>query len=188
MSAAFFSIFFSTPRGSPAKGVPSGLYTSQIRRATLPCCGRQGRIVKVSRSGRRYWSLSLMRTKPSIELPSIIISLFTAFSIWLAVMATFFNWPKISVNCMRINSTSPSSTMRMMSSLLYLLIGRSLLQKIKRARKPLHAAPLPCCGYHSTRKKRCQGEELYSVCIVFCLYWGLTARRRRCYNSRKFHS
>ena len=46
-----------------------------------------------------------------------MISLFTARSTWEAVMATFFSWPKISVNCIRINFTSSSRTMRMMSSL-----------------------------------------------------------------------
>ena len=65
-----------------------------------------------------------MRTKPSMELPSIMIWLFTAFSICEAVMATFFSWPKMSVNCIRMNSTSSSFTMRMMSSLLYLLMRR----------------------------------------------------------------
>ena len=64
---------FSTPRGSPTKGVPSGLWTSQISRATLPYWGRQGRMAKVSRSGQRYWSDSSMRTNPSMELPSIMI-------------------------------------------------------------------------------------------------------------------
>ena len=64
-----------------------------------------------------------MRVKPSMELPSIITCPFTAFSIWLTVIATFFSWPKMSVNCMRMNSTSPSRAMRMMSSLLYLLMA-----------------------------------------------------------------
>ncbi len=146
MSAAFFSIFFSTPLGSPAKGVPSGLYTSQMRRATFPCWGRQGRMAKVSRSGRRYWSLSLMRTKPSMELPSIMIWSLTAFSIWLAVMATFFSWPKISVNCIRINSTSSSRTMRMMSSLLYLLMKRPPSQNKKG--KGTVPTRLPCLVAH----------------------------------------
>ena len=98
--------------------MPSGLYTSQMSRATLPCWGRQGKMTKLSRSGQRYWSDSLMRTKPSMEEPSIMIWLSTAFSIWEAVMATFFSWPKMSVNCIRMNFTSSSFTIRMISSLL----------------------------------------------------------------------
>jgi len=115
--------------------VPSGLYTSQIRRATLPCCGRQGSTVKLSRSGRRYWSDSWMRTKPSMELPSIMIWLETAFSICEAVMATFFNWPKMSVNCIRMNLMSSSVTMRMMSSLVYFAIRRLLISAQNLARE-----------------------------------------------------
>ena len=83
----------------------------------MPCWGRQGSTVKESRSGYRYMSDSWMRTKPSMELPSIITWLFTAFSIWEAVMATFFSWPKISVNCIRMNLMSSSDTLRIMSSL-----------------------------------------------------------------------
>ena len=41
----------STYRGSPTKGVPSGSWTSQISRATLPWLGRQGKMAKESRSG-----------------------------------------------------------------------------------------------------------------------------------------
>ena len=44
--------------------------------------------------------------------------LLTAFSIWEAVMATFFSMPKMSVNWRRMNSISSSFTIRMMSSLL----------------------------------------------------------------------
>ena len=59
-----------------------------------------------------------MRTKPSMEEPSNIHWLLTAFSIWDAVMATFLSMPKMSVNCKRTNSISSSRTIRMMSSLL----------------------------------------------------------------------
>ena len=69
----------------------------------MPYWGRQGRMAKVSRSGQRYWSDSSMRTNPSMELPSIITWPARAFSIWDAVMATFFIWPKMSVNCIRMN-------------------------------------------------------------------------------------
>ena len=50
-------------------------------------------------------------------------------SICEAVMATFLAWPKISVNCMRMKSTPSSSTMRMISSLVYLLIWSAPLSK-----------------------------------------------------------
>ena len=107
----------STPRGSPTKGVPSVLYTSQNMRATLPPATFSGTMRKLSRSGYRHWSDSWMRVKPSMEEPSNMTWLFTAFSTWEAVMATFFIWPKMSVNCIRMNSISSSRTRRMMSSL-----------------------------------------------------------------------
>ena len=47
-----------------------------------------------------------------------MIWLFTAFSIWEAVMATFLSCPKMSVNWRRINSMSSSRTMRIISSFL----------------------------------------------------------------------
>ena len=56
MSSARRSTRRSTPRGSPTKGVPSGLYTSQMSRATLPWEGRQGKMVKLFKSGYRHWS------------------------------------------------------------------------------------------------------------------------------------
>ena len=63
-----------------------------------------------------------MRVKPSMELPSIMIWLFRAFSSCPLLMETFFSWPKMSVNCMRMNSTFCSLTMRTMSSRVYLAI------------------------------------------------------------------
>ena len=59
-----------------------------------------------------------------------MIWLFTAFSICDAVIATFFSWPKMSVNCILMNSTSPSRTRRMISSLLYLLMIASSNSKV----------------------------------------------------------
>ena len=41
---------------------------------------------------------------------------------YFPMMATFFIWPKISVNCMRMKSMPSSSTMRMISSLVLSLI------------------------------------------------------------------
>ena len=96
-------------------------------RATLPCCGLHGKIIKVSRSGCRYISDSSILTKPSIDEPSNMHLLSSAFSSWLAVIATFFNVPKISVNCKRINSISSSSTMRIISFLVYFAILNLLI-------------------------------------------------------------
>ena len=47
----------------------------------MPWEGRQGKIVKLFKSGYRHWSDSLMRVNPSMEEPSNMIWLFTAFSI-----------------------------------------------------------------------------------------------------------
>ena len=108
--AALFNTFFRTYRLSPSKGTPSGRYTSHIKRATFPCCGRHGRISNVLRSGYRYISDSSIRTKPSIAEPSNIHLLSNALSSWLAVIATFFKFPDTSVNWSLINCTSFSST------------------------------------------------------------------------------
>ena len=51
MALAFSITLLSTYRGSPTKGVPSVLYTSQMSRATLPWLGRQGKMRKLLRSG-----------------------------------------------------------------------------------------------------------------------------------------
>ena len=42
------------PVQSPLEGFPSGSWTSQMSRATLPWLGRQGKMAKESRSGYRY--------------------------------------------------------------------------------------------------------------------------------------
>ena len=117
MSRAFRTTRRSTPLGSPTKGVPSVSYTSQMSRATRPWAGRQGKMAKLLRSGNRYWSDSFTRVNPSMEEPSNMIWLFNALPVCEAVMATFFSCPKMSTNCMRMNSISSSSTIRRMSSL-----------------------------------------------------------------------
>ena len=71
--------------------MPSGLYTLQMSRAVFRVAGIQGSTAKVERSGCRYWSLSWMRVKPSMELPSIMIWSLTTFSIWDLVTATFLS-------------------------------------------------------------------------------------------------
>ena len=101
----------------------------------MPCCVCHGSRQKVSRSGCKYMSDSSMRTKPSMDEPSNMHSLSSAFRAWLLVMATFLSVPKISVNCKRINLTSFSSRIRRMSSLVYLAIClRPPKKKITRGR------------------------------------------------------
>ena len=70
-----------------------------------------------------------------------MIWLFTAFSIWEAVMATFLSWPKMSVNWRRINSTSSSWTLRMISSLLYAMQDTPLVLSDKAQIKMGKGAP-----------------------------------------------
>ena len=45
-----------------------------------------------------YKGLNIGTAKPSMEEPSNMHSLSSAFSSWLTVIATFFRFPKISVN------------------------------------------------------------------------------------------
>ena len=79
ISSASLSTFLRIYLGSPSKGVPSVLYTSQINLATLPCCGLHGNISNVFRSGCRYISDSSKRTIPSSAEPSNIHLLSSAF-------------------------------------------------------------------------------------------------------------
>ena len=48
LSFASLIVFLSIHLGSPSKGLPSGVYTSQISLATFPCCGLHGNISNVS--------------------------------------------------------------------------------------------------------------------------------------------
>ena len=98
---------FRTPRGSPGKGSPFGVKTSQMTRA-LPVCSRsspfvpmpgsQGMALNVSRSGTRNMSDSAMRAKPSMLDPSNHLPCSTASSSWCIGTWTDFTWPTMSVN------------------------------------------------------------------------------------------
>src|SRR5256885_7367159 len=79
---------------------------SQITRATLPAASPFGRTRNVSRSGRSTMSDSSIRTKPSIDEPSNMMSPSSAFSNWLAGTSTFLLTPRMSVNCNRSEDTS----------------------------------------------------------------------------------
>src|SRR6266567_6984223 len=79
---------------------------SQITRATFPAASPFGSTRKVSRSGRSTMSDSSIRTKPSIEEPSNMISPSSAFSNWLSGSSTFLLTPRMSVNWRRSELTS----------------------------------------------------------------------------------
>ncbi len=74
-------------------------------------------MAKVSRSGFRIMSDSSIRTNPSIDEPSNMISPSSAFSNWLSGTSTFFTAPVMSVNCRRRNRTSCSRSISSTSSL-----------------------------------------------------------------------
>ncbi len=67
---------------------------------------------------------SSIRTKPSIEEPSNMHLLLSAFSSWLRVIATFLSEPRISVNCRRIKLTFSSSAILNISSFVYFISDR----------------------------------------------------------------
>jgi hypothetical protein len=98
---------FRTPRGSPGKGSPFGVKTSQMTRAdpvcsfslpSVPMPGSHGIALKVSRSGTRNMSDSAMRAKPSMLEPSNHLPRSTASSSWCIGTWTDFTWPTMSVN------------------------------------------------------------------------------------------
>ena len=103
--AARAIIFFRTPRGSPANGLPSGVLMSQMTLATRLSASPHGKIWKVLRSGARSMSDSSIRTNPSIEEPSNIMSPASAFSNCDAGTSTFLLMPRMSVNCSLRNRT-----------------------------------------------------------------------------------
>src|SRR5437667_5774245 len=79
---------------------------SQITRATLPAASPLGSTRNVSRSGRSTMSDSSIRTNPSIEEPSNMMSPSSAFSNWLWGTSTFLLMPRMSVNWRRSELTS----------------------------------------------------------------------------------
>jgi hypothetical protein len=74
--------------------------TSQITRAVPrspePFC--QGISANVDMSGIRYWSLSAIRVKPSIDDPSNQVPCLTEPSSWWIGIVTALTWPMMSVN------------------------------------------------------------------------------------------
>src|SRR6266581_6470486 len=79
---------------------------SQITRATLPPSSSYGSTRNVARSGRSTMSDSSIRTNPSIEDPSNMMSPSRAFSNWLSGTSTFLLTPRMSVNWRRSELTS----------------------------------------------------------------------------------
>src|SRR6267143_2243760 len=78
---------------------------SQITRATLPAASPLGSTRNVSRSGRSTMSDSSIRTNPSIDEPSNMMSPSRAFSNWLSGTSTFLLTPRMSVNWSRRKET-----------------------------------------------------------------------------------
>src|SRR5882762_2868982 len=74
---------------------------SQMSRATRPPSSSYGRTRNVSRSGFSTMSDSSIRTNPSIDEPSNMMSPSSAFSNWLSGTSTFLLIPRISVNWSR---------------------------------------------------------------------------------------
>src|SRR5258705_1510217 len=96
---------------------------SQITRATLPAASPFGSTRKVSRSGRSTMSDSSIRTNPSIEEPSNMMSPSSALSNWLSGTSTFLLTPRISVNWRRNDVTSCFFAASRISRLVVMEIG-----------------------------------------------------------------
>src|SRR6266581_3063694 len=78
---------------------------SQMSRAMRPPSSSYGSTRNVSRSGFRTMSDSSIRTNPSIDEPSNMMSPSSAFSNWLSGTSTFLLTPRMSVNCRRRKDT-----------------------------------------------------------------------------------
>src|SRR3989338_6473190 len=89
--------------GSPAKGSPSGVYTSQISRHTASVWGLHGRTAYVDGSGLRYMSLSKILVNPSMDEPSNHVPFESDSSTFSTGMVTDFNVPNKSENCSLTN-------------------------------------------------------------------------------------
>src|SRR3989442_11039970 len=79
---------------------------SQMSRATRPPSSSYGSVWRVARSGRSTMSDSSIRTNPSMEEPSNMMSPSSALSNWLWGTSTFLLTPRMSVNWSRRNATS----------------------------------------------------------------------------------
>ena len=106
MSSARWTSRASTWRGSPSKGLPSGVRMSQNMRPTALLSGRHGSTWKVEASGKASMSLSRVRQKPSTQLPSKPMPSSKAFSSSLGITANDFMLPSTSVNQKRTKWTS----------------------------------------------------------------------------------
>lgn len=115
-SAAAASCRLSTVRGSPAKGVPSGIVTSQMRRATRADGSPHGNSWNVARSGLRSMSDSSTRTNPAMLEPSNMRSPCSALRNCEAGTSTFLITPRMSVNCRRRKRTWCASASARMSA------------------------------------------------------------------------
>jgi hypothetical protein len=87
------------------KGLPSGVVMSQINRPTRFSASPHGKIRKVERSGINSMSDSSIRTNPSIDEPSNMMSPASAFSNCEPGTSTFLLTPRMSVNCRRRKRT-----------------------------------------------------------------------------------
>ena len=100
-----------TCRGSPSYGLPSGVTTSQIIRATFERSPSfRGMSWNVSGSGIATMSDSSIALKPLIDEPSKPIPSSSASASSLGVIAKLFRWPSMSVNQRRTKSTPSSAT------------------------------------------------------------------------------
>ena len=70
--------------------------TRAVPRGPEPFC--HGISANVAMSGIRYWSLSAIRVKPSIEMPSNHVPCLTEPSSWWIGIVTALTWPMMSVN------------------------------------------------------------------------------------------
>src|SRR5260370_5521478 len=113
---------------------------SQMSRATLPPSSSYGRIRNVSRSGFNTMSDSSIRTNPSIDEPSNMMSPSSAFSNWLSGTSTFLLTPRMSVNCSRRKDT-PCFLAR--SRISRLVVMGMTTAEAARAARVLPPPPLP---------------------------------------------
>ena len=80
-------------------------------------------------------------------------------------MATFLSWPKMSVNCIRINSMFSSFTMRIMSSLVYAICQAPLsisAWDLASQRSLLKRKALRPCGSERLRSQLINGVYEFS--------------------------
>src|SRR2546425_1075772 len=116
---------------------------SQITRATLPAASPFGSTRNVSRSGRSTMSDSSIRTKPSIDEPSNMMSPSSAFSNWLWGTSTFLLMPRMSVNWRRSELMSCFLAASRISRLVVMNEGGNGRYKAGKGGNELDYRPLP---------------------------------------------